>query len=217
MKPMKIKAVILIICLALALSMAQALQAAVPTVTMKFPAGVGEFIDKNYNTVLPDANGNAAVPYPSITNYLDAGFTFPCQWPPITSYASGTAYSLMATAAALNFGTANPVVTLPVAGTYLIRYRAHVEYVGATFAAAEAVTLKLRCTNNTAGDLTNFPATAVAAVVTTTTGTLAWVTNEVVYTAAAGDTITIYGLVAATPSAGALNVVEASIVAQQLY
>jgi hypothetical protein len=93
-----------------------------------------------------------------------------------------------------------------------------VEYAGATFAASETATLKLHRTNNTAADLSNSPATAVAAVVTTATGTLAWVINEVVYTTAnANDAIALYGSVAATPSAGALNVVEASIIAQQLY
>lgn len=137
---------------------------------------------------------------------------------PTTVYAGGTAYGLTNSPAAVTFGTTSPAITVPAAGTYLIRYRAHVEYAGATFAANQTATLKLRRTNNTAADLTNSPATAVTDIVTTVTGTLAWVEGEVVYTTAnTNDAIALYGSVATAPSVGALNVAEANIIAQQLY
>jgi hypothetical protein len=44
------------------------------TVTMHFPAGMGEFIDGSGAVVFPDANGNAMVPTSLIANYLSAGF-----------------------------------------------------------------------------------------------------------------------------------------------
>lgn len=133
---------------------------------------------------------------------------------PLSIYAAGTAYSLTATPAQVVFGTTSPGLTITSAGTWSIRYRAHVKYTGATFAANQTATLLLRRTNNTPGDLANSPATAVTNIVTTETGTLAWVEGEIIYTTAnTDDAVQLWGSVSVVPGAGSLDVVEASIIA----
>jgi hypothetical protein len=133
-------------------------------------------------------------------------------------YAAGTVYALTATSAAIDFGTTDPVITFAKAGTYLIQARVNLEYAGATFAANRTVTIKLRRTNNTAADLTNGSTAIGTDVVTTVTGVLEVLgLPTIVYAAAAGDIVTIFGDVSVIPTAGALNVTEASIVATRLY
>lgn len=137
----------------------------------------------------------------------------------LSVYAAGTAYSLTATAAALNFGTTDPVLTLDKAGTYLLFARAVLDYVGATFAASQAVTLKLRRTNNTPADLSNGSVVVDTDTITTLSYTFGtFVLPPVVYTTPrTDDAITIFGDVAVLPSAGSLDAVAAEIVAVRLY
>lgn len=138
---------------------------------------------------------------------------------PYTVYASGTAYSLTATSAALDFGTTDPSVTIAAAGTYAIRARVNLKYNAATFAAVRTVTLKLRRTNNTAADLTNGSDTILTDIITTKTYTEGWFNlPEVIYTTSnSNDAITIFGDVSVIPTAGSLDAVSASIVAVRLY
>jgi hypothetical protein len=151
------------------------------------------------------------IPIADASGTLNAWYT---PTTPLTSYAAGTAYALTATPAQAVFGTTSPALTVTSAGTWSIRYRAHVKYTGATFGANQTATLKLRRTNNTAADLANSPATAVTDIVTTATGTLAWVEGEVIYTTAnTDDVIQLWGSVSDVPSAGSLDVVEANIIA----
>lgn len=99
--------------------------------------------------------------------------------------------------------------------TYLLRARCRVDNVGATFAAGKAVTLSLRRTNNTAGTIAS--STIMGRIVTTETSGLGEITVEAAYTTVgASDIIQPYVSIEATPSAGAVNVVEASVVALQL-
>ena len=137
----------------------------------------------------------------------------------LAAYAAGTAYSLTATSAALDFGTTDPVVTIDKAGTYAIRGKVTLNYTGATFAASRTVTLKLRRTNNTAADLTNGTTTVLTAIVTTVTATFMVVElPEVLYTTAnTNDAITIFADVSVVPTAGSLQAASASIVASRLY
>lgn len=137
----------------------------------------------------------------------------------LTVYAAGTAYSLTAVSAALNFGTTDPVITLDKAGTYALFANVTLNYVGATFAAVEAVTLKLRRTNNTAADVTNSSLVLATDIITTLTYTLGAVAlPTVLYTTAnTDDAITIFGDVVDAPSAGSVDAVAASIVAVRLY
>lgn len=137
---------------------------------------------------------------------------------PLKVYAAGTAYSLTAVAAALNFGTTDPVIVLPAAGKYIIRARVQYRFAGATFAAAREVTTKLRRTNNTAADISNSSTGLSTGITTTLTQTFAVVQlPEVVYeTANDDDSITIFGSVAVVPTAGSLDATEASIIVERI-
>lgn len=136
---------------------------------------------------------------------------------PLSVFAAGTAYSLTDSAAAITFGTTSPALTINAAGTYLIIARTKALYNAATFAANQAVTLKLRRTNNTAADLTNGSATVTGSIITGLTGLCSDQTIATTYTTAnANDSIALFGSVAALPAAGSLDVSEASIVAIRL-
>lgn len=137
----------------------------------------------------------------------------------LSVYAAGTAYTLTATSAAVDFGTTDPVLTIDTAGTYLLFTRVNYEYVGATFAANRDVTTKLRRTNNTPADVSNSSSVIGTNIVTTVNGVLEVLTlNPVLYTTTnVNDAITIYADVSVLPSAGSLQITEASIVAIRLY
>lgn len=134
---------------------------------------------------------------------------------PGSAYAVGTAYALTAVSAALNFGTTDPVLTIDKAGTYLLLGRVNLLYNAATFAASQAVTLKLRRTNNTAADLGAGSVTLATDIITALTYTFGiFDLPPLIYTTAnTDDAITIFGDVAVVPSAGSLDAVAASIVA----
>lgn len=133
-------------------------------------------------------------------------------------YGAGTSYQLTATAAKVDLGTTDPSLTITAAGTYLILAQFRIDYTGATFAASRTVTLKLRRTNNTAADLTNASLSLGTAVVTTFTGTfdtgMIWV--PIYVTANATDVIEMWGSVSVVPTAGSLDVVNASIIALKI-
>lgn len=137
----------------------------------------------------------------------------------VAATAVGTAYQLTNTSAALVFGTTSPNLTINKAGTYLLLARANLKYNAATFAATRAVTIKLRRTNNTPADLTGGSKTLATAVITTLTYTFDdSLLPPIIYTTAvATDVISIFGDVAVVPTAGSLDVIEASIVAIRLY
>lgn len=132
----------------------------------------------------------------------------------LTSYAAGTAYALTATPAQVVFGTTSPALTINGPGTYLILANAKIDYAGATFAAVRTPTLKLRRTNNTAADLTNGSVTSSTAIITALTFSFinqAWWT---IYTTTnSDDIIQLFGSIDAIPTAGALNVSAASLLA----
>ena len=158
-----------------------------------------------------DVNGVTGTAF-RLTDGSDKNYNVPV-------YAAGTAYSLTGTSAALDFGTTDPSIVLNKAGTYLLLGRVNLSYVAATFAASRTATLKLRRTNNTAGDLANGSMTALTDIITTLTYTMG-VFNlpPVIYTTAVlTDAITIFGDVSVVPSAGSLNAVEASVMAIRLY
>jgi hypothetical protein len=120
-------------------------------------------------------------------------------------------------AAALDFGTTDPSLTLTKAGTYLLTARVRLDYNGATFSAVRTATLKLRRTNNTAADLSNGSAAAKTQIVTTLSGTFMDITWQVLYTTSStNDAIALFGSLDVVPSAGSLDAVEASIVAVRL-
>jgi hypothetical protein len=135
------------------------------------------------------------------------------------AYAAGTAYTLTNTSAAIDFGTTDPSITLTKAGTYLLLASATVQLVAASFAANQAVTIKARRTNNTPADVTNaVGALGTGVRVTITEGLGVIQLPAVLYTTTAiTDVVTLFGDVAAAPSAGSIQVTAASIVAVRLY
>lgn len=122
--------------------------------------------------------------------------------------AAGTVYTLTNSSAAITFGTTSPLITLNTAGIWLIQGGAVAEYVGATFAANQTLTLKLRRTNNTAADLTGGNVVNTAAVITLLTYSLGEITvPTVVYTTSnSTDTVAIFGGLSAAPSAGSMTI-----------
>jgi hypothetical protein len=139
--------------------------------------------------------------------------------PIIETVGAGTAYTVTNTSAAVDLGTTDPVVVLSAAGTYKIRGWSVIDFTGATFAADKAVTIKLRRTNNTAGDLTGGSVTLHTGIVTTATWTMAVVEWEAsAYTTSnTDDSVTVFVDVATAPSAGSLQVTQAKVVAQRIY
>jgi hypothetical protein len=126
-----------------------------------------------------------------------------------TAYLTGTAYSLTNSAAAITGGTTSPTLTIADAGVYRVEFLVSVKFNGATFGSSQDATFKLRRTNNTAADLTSgtSPAKATGIITTFTAhwGDFYWVGAD--YTATAGDIITIFGSLSATPSVGTVDVI----------
>jgi hypothetical protein len=109
-------------------------------------------------------------------------------------------------------------ITLTTAGTWMLFARARVDYTGATFAASRTVNLKLRRQN----DMVDVPSAFVGFytdIVTTKTATAQFVTFPPVMYATAGttDIIEMMATINTEPTAGALNVSEADIVAVYLH
>ena len=134
------------------------------------------------------------------------------------AYLSGTAYTVTGSLAAVTGGTTSPTITLPTAGTYFIYGDLDSNYVGATFAANQTLTQELYRTNNTPGVISSSPAVITLNVVTTFTGTAATSNvHGVIYTASAGDTITVYAGLSATPSAGSVTITGGGLYAIRLF
>lgn len=137
----------------------------------------------------------------------------------VSTYGAGTTYSLTTTPAQIDLGTTDPIRTLTTPGTYLLQSRVYAAYNGATFAAPQTAKIKLRRTNNTAADITNGDTTAQLRILTTTTDSVGALTlPPVIYTTSNNDdSLSLFGEVSATPSAGSVDVREACIVALFLY
>ncbi len=109
-------------------------------------------------------------------------------------------------------------VTLATAGTYLLFATCRLDFAGATFAASQTVTIKLRETTLGPADLANALVKCQTGIVTTITATLFVLPiPPVTYAASAGATIQVFGDVGVAPSAGALNAVEVGILAIKLF
>jgi hypothetical protein len=128
---------------------------------------------------------------------------------------AGTAYTLTATAAAVDLGTTDPVLpALDKAGTYLIMGWAVLNYVGATFAADRTFTLKLRRTNNTATDLTGGAAALGSGITTTVTQSRVVPLPPTIYTTSrTDDVINLFADVSVLPTAGSVTIGKAQLVA----
>ena len=138
---------------------------------------------------------------------------------PLSVAAAGTVYALTNTAALLNFGTTDPSLTINAPGTYLLLANVRIDYTGATVAAPQLVTLKIRRTNNTAADITGATRSVKTDIITTLTYTLGVIPlPPVVYvTTNSDDVLEIWGSIDVAPSAGSIDAVEAELVAVRLF
>lgn len=136
---------------------------------------------------------------------------------PSSISAAGAAYSLTNTAAALDFGTTDPVLVIAQPGTYLLLAQAQLDAAAATI-TTQTASLKLRRTNNTAADIGDV-LTIDLLVMTTLTHTLGvFPIAPVTYTTTnSTDSLTIFGGLSATAGAGNINAVSARIQAIRLY
>lgn len=105
--------------------------------------------------------------------------------------------------------------TLDKADSYVIRVRCVFKFNGATFAANQTLSLKLRRTNNTAADLSGSNTTLTLPIITTITDGFEVTIPEVVYSTAGrvNDTIGVFAILSATPSAGSVTLSEVSYTA----
>ncbi len=136
----------------------------------------------------------------------------------VTVYGAGTAYALTNTAAAIDFGTTDPSITLDAAGTYLIMGQVNLAYNGATV-AAETATVKVRRTNNTAADLSAVVVIDLPAATTLThTYGVVPIPPFVYTTTVADDVVKLFANVSAGLSAGTIDAtaIGTSLVAVRL-
>lgn len=131
-----------------------------------------------------------------------------------SAYSAGTAYTLTTSSAKIDFGTTDPVITLTTPGTYLILSNLKIEYSGLT-TALNALSFKLRRTNNTAADLTNATTTFNVPAVTLLTGTGGDCDLPPVFytTSNSNDVIEMWGNRSGGITLGSIQVGEASLVA----
>lgn len=139
----------------------------------------------------------------------------------VETVGTGTAYSLTATAAKVDFtgaGSSDPVITIPETGTYLIFTNIKIDFLGLT-TVLQTANFKLRRTNNTAADLTGATTNVNIGSATLLTATGPDSDMKVVkYTGTAGDVIELWGNRQNGISiVGNINVSEASVLAVRIY
>jgi len=134
---------------------------------------------------------------------------------PVSVIASGSGFSVTTSASSVDFGTTDPSITLNAPGTYLIIATAKIDYNAATFLAVRNLTLKLRRMNNTPADvISSVLKTQVITALTFTMPPVMWTT---VYTTNnSNDIINIVASIDTGPSAGTLDINEATITAIRL-
>lgn len=176
----------------------------------------GNFIKSNLLSLT--TTGSGAASYNTSTRVLN----IPTNSAPGTdnakAYSAGTVYTLTTTSQKVDFGTTDPVVTIPAPGTYLIFTNLKVEYDGLT-TLLNTCNFKLRRTNNTAVDIPN-ATTNFGVVATLLTGTGGDVDiAPVIYTTTnSNDVLELWGnRQTGITVTGSIKVGEASIVAVRLY
>jgi len=139
--------------------------------------------------------------------------------PAVTLLPAVTFYALAGSQALSNSSVQLLSSTITLAAkTYLILATFRLDYEVATFASNEAIALKLRETTNGPADIANAVVNLNAEVFTAHTGTFVeGAFPAVTYAAAAGDTIEMFGSIAATPYSGSMQAIEISIVAIPLF
>jgi hypothetical protein len=134
----------------------------------------------------------------------------------IQTVAAGTAYTMTASYANLDFGTTDPTITLTGASGRAFNVYVDVQtaFSGATYAAIQDLAFKARRTNNTAADVGTERGQPIPVMTTLTGRGPSVLIGPIPYTTAGTDDIlTIQGVLSATPSAGSVTVVNATITA----
>jgi hypothetical protein len=133
--------------------------------------------------------------------------------------AAGTPYTLTQSPAYAAFGTTSPQVTLPANVRRAITARVVIDMSGCTLAGVTTVTLKLRKTNGTPGDIAASITTVKLGIIGTS-GTnevdvVAMLPQVIVTSPTAAQGIyQLWASVDALPSAGVIQIREASILVQ---
>ncbi len=146
---------------------------------------------------------------------------------PFTVYGFGTlgadAYVLTANAVndpSTEVAVGGTSITLPItrAGTYLVFARASLDFRGTTFAASRQINAKIRNTA-TSADIPNLTGNFFTPVITTLTYTegILILAPVLFVTAVTTDVLTMLARIAVLPTAGTVEIAEASIVAVKLY
>jgi hypothetical protein len=136
----------------------------------------------------------------------------------VSTTATGTAYTMTASAATVVFGTTSPVVTLTAAGAYNLTVTIKTALVGATYAALQTAGYGLYRTNNTPGALSTTFQCILPICTTTSLGAGTVTIADIPYTTAnTNDTISIQGILTATPSAGSVTCSGVTITATWLH
>jgi hypothetical protein len=119
--------------------------------------------------------------------------------------SSGTPATITSSNAALTFGTTSPAVILVLAGPYRLSGQVNVITSSATFAANQSVACEFYRTNNTPGAISAAPSYDYIPIITTLSIRLDTINLETIYTATAGDQVTIYCTLSAAPGAGTVT------------
>lgn len=135
----------------------------------------------------------------------------------VETTAAGTAYTLTTSYAAIDFGTTDPVIVLPNAGTYTIQAWVQTTLVSAT-TTTQSVSFKMRRTNNTAADLGDISSAPLpVATIGSEIGPSCVMISTKYTTANTNDSLTIQGLLSASLGAGTCTITAAHITAIRAY
>jgi parallel beta-helix repeat protein len=138
-----------------------------------------------------------------------------------TSVGTGTAYTVTATAAAVDMGTTDPLCTIAYGAKYKLKAKFTLSFNTAAFDGNRTITMKLRRTNNTAADIAGSTRT-LATGTRTLEGFVEFVTPEVIYSTvnstanSTADTIAPYIDVSALPATGTATVVGCEVIWEPL-
>lgn len=132
--------------------------------------------------------------------------------------ASGTAYTMTTSYAAVAFGTTSPVVTIANAGTYAVYVDLQINLVSAT-TTTQSASFKLSRTNNTGADLAGSTFGSILPVATLGTelgpcihiGPIKYITTNT------NDALTVQGILSASLGAGTVTITNVTITAIRLY
>jgi len=135
----------------------------------------------------------------------------------IYSQGTGTAYTLTATPAKIEFGTTSPGITFNDNGTYEVTYNILANYSGATLALSRNIVYKVRRTNRSPADISSSVFTIQTPIITASTFSAPTATMTFQYTATKGDVLELWGSISVLPTLGSVIVSVANLQMNKLY